>query len=645
MISTSSESGYYYLAQEAESDISLDIEHMHLQQPQHPQLQTQLQTQLQPPQPQQLQHLHRPQTRPTEHAFSLQHPFSHLYQTSTSPTSTPGSDSNSFASRAGLGTSEIESFYSAHPEHLGQNVSRPQTKQEQQDQGEHQMLQQQYTIDPNRAISHSDQLVSAIASAEQSATMSLTASALQSLLSQEHPLDLPSPPASSILDSDHAGRLANRRSLFTITPIDPSSSPSSSSPSSSASSSTASSPVSSNFDEAMLAMTGPPPITACASCKRSHIKCDSGRPCLNCLKHPSKAMTCRDAVPKPRGRPKGGSKAAAEALMLAKMQHPTSQPGLVPRPRVMSLPQQQQQMPHMPLQHQQPHHQQQRQPAYSSEPLHIVSRSSPTSPAAIEHRAIRSNRRPSLPTWHHPYAVTSPTTATVITSSAVSTYAPMVPGQLFFSSGETPEAYDMTPFPRPQSMSSLPSSTRSSFTSAPILTSMTTPDMFQSLNPSSLSMVPPPSLHQGLDGMHFLHQQPQQQQQQQQQHLSATGLLRSHSASSSLSPVALSSATGVCESMDMGVVEERDLDQEQHNMTALLENQRKVEAELQRMQHHQQLLLQQEHQKQQALVRLSMQQRKQQQHHPHHHHQLQFQLHQAKQQQQAQQKHLLQQPL
>ncbi|KAF9940847.1 hypothetical protein BGZ67_006700 [Mortierella alpina] len=386
----------------------------------------------------------------------------------------------------------------------------------------------------------------------------------------------------------------------------------------------------------MLAMTGPPPVTACASCKRSHIKCDSGRPCLNCLKHPSKAMTCRDAVPKPRGRPKGGSKAAAEALMMAKMQHPISQPGLVPRPRVMSPPhQQKQKLPHMPLHHQQPphHQQQQRQPAYSSEPLLIVSRSSPTSPAAIEHRAIRSNRRPSLPTWHHPYAVTSPTPASAITSSAMSTYAPMVPGQLFFSSGETPEAFSMAPFPRPQSMSSLPSSTRSSFSSAPIPTSMTAADMYHSLTAPSVAMAPPPSLHQGLEGMQFLQQQPQQQ------HLSATGLLRSQSASSSLSPVALSSATGACNSLEMGLVEERVMDQEQHNMTALLENQRKVEAELQRMQHHQQLLLQQEHQKQQALVRLSMQQRKQQQQQQQQQqqHQLQFQLHQAQQQQQAQQ--------
>ncbi|KAG0049441.1 hypothetical protein BGZ83_005762 [Gryganskiella cystojenkinii] len=65
----------------------------------------------------------------------------------------------------------------------------------------------------------------------------------------------------------------------------------------------------------------PVPVTACASCKRSHIKCDHGRPCQNCMKHPSKAATCRDAVPKPRGRPKGGSKIAAEAMAKGRHHH------------------------------------------------------------------------------------------------------------------------------------------------------------------------------------------------------------------------------------------------------------------------------------------------------------------------------------
>ncbi|KAF9993044.1 hypothetical protein BGZ65_011489, partial [Modicella reniformis] len=67
------------------------------------------------------------------------------------------------------------------------------------------------------------------------------------------------------------------------------------------------SPTSPSYDDILV------PVVACANCKRSHIKCDHGRPCQNCLKHPSKAATCRDAVPKPRGRPKGGSKAAAAA--------------------------------------------------------------------------------------------------------------------------------------------------------------------------------------------------------------------------------------------------------------------------------------------------------------------------------------------
>ncbi|GJJ69079.1 hypothetical protein EMPS_01425 [Entomortierella parvispora] len=98
----------------------------------------------------------------------------------------------------------------------------------------------------------------------------------------------------------------------------PSSSPTLSYSSRSASSSAMSSPTSPNYDDpsssAML-----PSVTACASCKRSHIKCDSGRPCQSCLKHPSKAKTCRDASPKPRGRPKGGSKAAAEAILMARI--------------------------------------------------------------------------------------------------------------------------------------------------------------------------------------------------------------------------------------------------------------------------------------------------------------------------------------
>ncbi|KAG0362903.1 hypothetical protein BGZ54_008437, partial [Gamsiella multidivaricata] len=79
-----------------------------------------------------------------------------------------------------------------------------------------------------------------------------------------------------------------------------------------------SSPTSPSYEDA------PTPVVACSNCKRSHVKCDHGRPCLTCLKHPLKAATCRDAVPKTRGRPKGGSKAAAVDAMVAAMmqQHP-----------------------------------------------------------------------------------------------------------------------------------------------------------------------------------------------------------------------------------------------------------------------------------------------------------------------------------
>ncbi|KAK5816752.1 hypothetical protein F5H01DRAFT_185674 [Linnemannia elongata] len=210
----------------------------------------------------------------------------------------------------------------------------------------------------------------------------------------------------------------------------PSSSSSSSSGSSSkssspsASSSLVSSPISTHFDESAVML---PAITACASCKRSHIKCDSGRPCQNCLKHPSKALTCRDATPKPRGRPKGGSKAAAQAIMLASMyqqaqqQHQLhlqeqlhrhhqhqQQSGYVPRPRVMSLPQQSarstyQVAPTVSLQHQ--YLSSQGSPQSVSLNYRAHSRSSPASPATLEHRVIRLGRRPSLPAGNHPYAM------------------------------------------------------------------------------------------------------------------------------------------------------------------------------------------------------------------------------------------------
>ncbi|KAG0056217.1 hypothetical protein BGZ83_005949 [Gryganskiella cystojenkinii] len=307
-----------------------------------------------------------------------------------------------------------------------------------------------------------------------------------------------------------------------------------SSRSASASSSVMSSPASPNYDDASLSAASVSAsssgavaststnmmamsmmlvsVTACAACKRSHIKCDSGRPCQNCLKHPSKALTCRDATPKPRGRPKGGSKAAAEAISMARMyqqqqqqqqlqfqqqhvyqqqqqqqQHsfhprhlhphqqqqlqqpqpmfahpprsdllspnisiPTSQPQIKytqqplpdrqgPRPRVRSFPQTSKPTfaprslsssaltstlpplapPHLaPAMVLQQHHQQQRLSLTTTPPIGVGNepfcRSSPSSPAAGspwgQGRAIRSERRPSLPTWnHHPYAVVNST--------------------------------------------------------------------------------------------------------------------------------------------------------------------------------------------------------------------------------------------
>ncbi|KAF9403857.1 hypothetical protein BGX21_009223 [Mortierella sp. AD011] len=120
----------------------------------------------------------------------------------------------------------------------------------------------------------------------------------------------------------------------------PSLSSSSDTSSPSVSSSASSSPVPNDYEEAMATVI---PVIACANCKRSHIKCDSGRPCQNCLKHPNKALTCRDAIPKPRGRPKGGSKAAAEAILQARLKQQQQQQqqqlrdqyqGHISRPRV-----------------------------------------------------------------------------------------------------------------------------------------------------------------------------------------------------------------------------------------------------------------------------------------------------------------------
>ncbi|KAF9577543.1 hypothetical protein BGW38_007171 [Lunasporangiospora selenospora] len=163
-------------------------------------------------------------------------------------------------------------------------------------------------------------------------------------------------------------------------------------------------PVAVSFEEMATAV----PVIACAACKKSHIKCDSGRPCQNCLKNPNKAATCRDAVPKPRGRPKGGSKAAANALREAKLQFEQqfhqqqfqqqmrrqhshhglsfshSRPALAPHSMTP--------MSRMsPIQTDGFH--------FSGHPHPALSRSTPTSPAAMDHRPILPGRRPSLPAW------------------------------------------------------------------------------------------------------------------------------------------------------------------------------------------------------------------------------------------------------
>ncbi|KAF9199760.1 Arginyl-tRNA--protein transferase 1 [Haplosporangium sp. Z 27] len=96
----------------------------------------------------------------------------------------------------------------------------------------------------------------------------------------------------------------------------------SSSPDSSPSSSTPSSPSPPSYDDSMI------PVVACGNCKRSHIKCDHGRPCQNCRKNPNKAESCQDAVPKPRGRPKGVNKAAtSETPTEVRVPHQQPHPG------------------------------------------------------------------------------------------------------------------------------------------------------------------------------------------------------------------------------------------------------------------------------------------------------------------------------
>ncbi|KAF8937520.1 hypothetical protein BGZ47_009020 [Haplosporangium gracile] len=295
---------------------------------------------------------------------------------------------------------------------------------------------------------------------------------------------------------------------------------------SSASSSLVSSPISAHFDESAAML---PAITACASCKRSHIKCDSGRPCQNCRKHPSKALTCRDATPKPRGRPKGGSKAAAEAILLAKLyqqQHEEQQlylqeqlrrhhrhqqqPGYVPRLRVMYSPQQPVRSTYqaggatVSLQHQYLSSQGSPQ-SMSLDYQHAHSRSSPASPAPLEHRVIRLGRRPSLPVRNHPYALHSNRSAYPSASSS-----PFIPSQDISSSSHmnmTAMGADAWPNTFSGFSASLPPSSSSNLGLASMAQEFSHPSLIGSPNGSRSVVL---AHHQGLAPMSLMQQQQQQ---------------------------------------------------------------------------------------------------------------------------------------
>lgn len=183
----------------------------------------------------------------------------------------------------------------------------------------------------------------------------------------------------------------------------PSSSPTLSYSSRSASSSAMSSPTSPNYDDPSSSSMIPS-VTACASCKRSHIKCDSARPCQSCRKHPSKAKTCRDASPKPRGRPKGGSKAAAEAILMARLSQ-----------------QQQQQLREQQQQH---HHQQQLQMHH----LQHFPQQQQQGPRVIRYTQNLPDRGPRLRVRSLPQAPKSLFVPRSVSSSALtSTLPPLAP--------------------------------------------------------------------------------------------------------------------------------------------------------------------------------------------------------------------------
>ncbi|KAF9138461.1 hypothetical protein BG015_002362 [Linnemannia schmuckeri] len=418
----------------------------------------------------------------------------HLYQTSS--LSSPKYAAAAFvASSAGLGASDIDPMYNmARPEDLldslHHHLQLQQQQQQQQPNHHHQQqrLRQQYfesSVDPTQdldllssafdpcSVPSTSSSPSAIApmTTPTEATTSTYLSFLPSFSSLPPPPStlapgiscFPSPPSSATGDEDgphylidststssYGGlvMMESRRSMPPGHGHSSSTSSSSVSSCSSASSSLVSSPISAHFDESAVML---PAITACASCKRSHIKCDSGRPCQNCRKHPSKALTCRDATPKPRGRPKGGSKAAAEAIMLAKLyqqQHEEQQlylqeqlyrhrrhqqqPGYVPRLRVVYSPRQPARSTYqaggaaVSPQHQYLRSQGSPQ-SVSLDYHHAHSRSSPTSPATLGHRVIRLERRPSLPVRNHPYAMHSNRSAYPSASSSSS--SPFIPSQ------------------------------------------------------------------------------------------------------------------------------------------------------------------------------------------------------------------------
>ncbi|KAG0367167.1 hypothetical protein BC939DRAFT_322043 [Gamsiella multidivaricata] len=404
----------------------------------------------------------------------------------------------------------------------------------------------------------------------------------------------------------------------------------------SASSSVVSSPISTDYDETLAAMAAP--VIACASCKRSHIKCDAGRPCQNCLKHPSKALTCRDAVPKPRGRPKGGSKAAAEAMFLARLQYQQQHQlrdhqqyqqqqqhqNHFPRTRVLSFPQQARTQPPLP---QLQTHQLQQQQQYRGQPLHVLSRSSPTSPAAVEHRGVRLARRTSLPVWHHPYAM----------------------HRHPYSSGpgvspSVPSSWNMAASgPAPMSSSAITSS--SSPLSSPTLVGPASQDMLHSFPVQSIM----PSSYQDLDAVHFIqgclpvvdmhhHQSrsataspipfvpsmepcPQQLQQEllqlqmMHQNMHATVKSEPEESGQTIKPQDLLRAVSVkseSEVVDSTTPESPSADLQDPGMATLLQQQLVTQAELQFVQQRQSQL-QEQFQKQQALVSLRRQQQQRQQ--------------------------------